>query len=539
MQTPIGVVDERGITNVYGSLGSVRHSGAISKNNPYYSSLMMASNNQDKDALFELAIQWEADNANLQEQRAYDRSVLEEQRDYDSPLSQVQRAREAGINMDLSGSSGVGSGVGNSSAQLAQREIDDQTGQTKFKNAYDTANTVFNGINSASSLITSLTGAYSGVINGLSQLKILPSQIKLNEAQAGLATSQAGEISSLLDGRKKSIDLDNTSRYMEQIGKLQSLLSVGFRDEEASSLFDTIGIPDDQRASLMKSIRGVHERPEILGQWQRDQLGERQSRFANQIFNDGVVEEFTKLAKDIEFNELQFSFASSVLKNSIQKALVDDPTYATNAITAEKNQMSIGAVNSNVALQNAYKDAQAWSELWDEKKKMVKLAQENMFEIKKKALADGKWTDEELGNYNAAWSKYQALRGGLSNEFHNMRNYFIEVLQKRYEREQMMNDNGEMRNIDLIGKANYFSKFTFDDAYESKESIGAVVKDWISTSAGAVKDVGIGVGAALGGAKGFGTSMTAQSTTRELYDSNTGKWIPQDRTRTVKGDKNK
>lgn len=530
MRTPIGVVDERGITDVYGTGGSVRHSGAISKDNPYYSSLMMASNNQDKDALYELAIQWEADNANLQEQRSYDRSVLEEQREYDSPLAQVQRAREAGINMDLTGGSGSGSGIGNSSAQLTPREIKDQEGQTKFKNQYDDANTWFNGINAASGFISSLTGGFTNIVNGISQIKQLPSLIKLNEANAGLAGSQANEIDSLLSGKKKAIDLDNTARYMDQIGKLQGLLKIGFKDEEASSLFNTVGIPEDQHAQLMNSIRGVHERPEILGQWHSDSLEARKARLRDKFMTEDFVSKCIDIQKQTELMQLQFEKADASLMSSIQIALSEDAEYVNDLIATEKQGAEASNIQASIAMQNAQKDMESWGKLWDEKAQMLKFAKGHLDALKNAALADGNWSEEEKANYNTAWVHYMSLRDGLSTEFNQMRGRFIEILQKRWESASLINDKGGLVNMDFIGAVQNFSNINFDDGFTALPSGGEIVRGWFNTAiyAGDVASRFVQANAIRHIHNGQQKSRT--STTESLFNSKTGQWTPQKRT---------
>ena len=225
LTNPIGSV------SVYGTGGKKRHVGNFSDSNPYLDNLNVANNNEDKDALFERAVEWEADYANLQEQRAYNREVLEEQREYDSPVNQIARQRAAGINPDIASGSNGGSSIGGSSAQMNIPSMADQQGQTKFSNKYDNLNNVFNGINAASSMLSSLTSGYGNIVAGISQLKTLPSQVSLNEANAAAASAQANELTALLEGKKKSIDLDNISRYMGHVSNLQGLLKNGFTDE--------------------------------------------------------------------------------------------------------------------------------------------------------------------------------------------------------------------------------------------------------------------------------------------------------------------
>lgn len=502
---------------VEGKGGSARHKGNFYTNNPYLDELRWANNNEDKDALYERAVEWDADYYNLTEQRAYNQAVLEEQRQYDSPVNQIARQRAAGLNPDIANGSN-GSSIGGSSAQMGQASIADSQGQTKFSNKYDNINNVFNGINTASSLVSSLAGGYGSIVAGISQLKTLPSQIALNEANAGLANANANEVNALLDGKKKSLDLDNISKYMGHVSNLQGLLKNGFTDEEGTNLFNTLGIPQEQQAQLMSSIRGVHQNPELLAKFHTDNLNARRAKWNDKVFDDNTVEGFTQLAKQIEFDELQFKYADAYLKQSVMNALMYNLDYQNDLVETELNMAATNKVNTDVAYQNAVKDCEAWGNLWDEKKAVCDGLKTEVDKLKAKAEADGEWTEEEIGNYTAAWSKYQACRGSLSNEFNSMRAFFIDAMQKRYERNQVLTGSGEMRSMDLIGAVNYFSRLNFDSDYDNLPSGGAIAREWLGTAGGFVKDVGIGVGAAAGGIKGFGPRIeqTGQSTVKTV-----------------------
>ena len=152
---PIGSVPVR----VVGKHGKVRHAGFFSTNNPYALQINPATSNQDKDALYEKAVNWEADRANLLEQR-----------EYDDPVNQAARERRAGINPDLQGSGGSGGVSSGSSAVQPQTQ-----GQTKFNNAYDNTDKVLSGIDTAASAISAFTSGYTGIVTSLDTLFTLPS----------------------------------------------------------------------------------------------------------------------------------------------------------------------------------------------------------------------------------------------------------------------------------------------------------------------------------------------------------------------------
>lgn len=479
MRTPIGVVDERGITDVYGTGGSVRHSGAISKNNPYYSSLMMASNNQDKDALYELAIQWEADNANLQEQREYDRKVLEEQREYDSPLSQVQRAREAGINMDLTGGSGSGSGVSSgSSAQLTPREIDDQTGQTKFKNSYDTANTVFNGINTAANVIGVLTSGATQLMDGISKLRLLGSQRELVEAQTN-------EISSLLSGKK----FDQTTR---QISMLSGMLHNGFKDEDSTALYDMYGIDENERAGYNNAIRMIHERPEVLSAWQENEIGNRASSKRSEVYNSEYFSRIIPAVAQAEESSVNNRLYISLIEESLNRILSMDPDYASNQAESLEKTAELGVKHAEQAYReftnycNSYgeridyaasrcKDIDNELSSYDLKKGIYHYTKNGQKYARKMAEAD-------YGYVDSLKDTRMLITYGAANDMMIFTNALNNFSRQAYLKSEMINKStGELLTLNGRQSIAQFTQGMFGDVINGVKSGGDIVKDAVTT----------------------------------------------------------
>ena len=104
-----------------------KHGAKLSPDNPYYTQLNQSMSAGDEDALFELAVKWEAENAGYQQERADKLADLAEQRAYDDPSAVVARNRKAGINPDLQGIGVVG-GSGSDSVLW--------TGTTTFGGGY-------------------------------------------------------------------------------------------------------------------------------------------------------------------------------------------------------------------------------------------------------------------------------------------------------------------------------------------------------------------------------------------------------------------
>ena len=98
---------------VPGNYQTRRHKGNFSQNNPYYQQLNSGFHRKgDQDALYELAVKWEADYSTTLENREYSEQLRDEQREYELPINEVIRNRQAGINLDIAGGSAGVSGLG-------------------------------------------------------------------------------------------------------------------------------------------------------------------------------------------------------------------------------------------------------------------------------------------------------------------------------------------------------------------------------------------------------------------------------------------
>lgn len=329
---------------VIGKHGSVRHTGNFSSSNPYLAQLQVATKNQDKDALYELAVQWEADYANRQMQLEENRAILEEQREYDSPLNQVRRQRQAGINPDIAGSGGSGgSTASGSSAQLTNPGMADQTGQTKFSNAYDNTSLVFEGINTAANLAGTLAGGVSGIMNAVSNMKVLPSQIALNEANAGLSGAKANEINELLAGNKKRIDLSNVAQgiqnstaTLQQLAEFSNLISPDTAD--FSPILRSLGVSDENIAPYSDIIKQMHANPQMRDKYAKAELSARWSEAENAQYTDGIVAEMTDMNYKITYEQQHWQYQTTNLKNKISAALNTD-TFVDRTVSNEMDSL--------------------------------------------------------------------------------------------------------------------------------------------------------------------------------------------------------
>lgn len=332
------------ITEIVGEGGKVRHRGAFGDDNPYFQQLQYANNNQDKDALYELAIQWEADRANLLEQR-----------EYEDPINQIKRQRAAGINPDIAaGGSGAGTSAG-SSAQIA-----DQTGQTKFSNKYDNTHLALEGINTAVNAVGTFVGAYGTIADSITKFKALPSQIASNEAGANLANAQAGEINSLLSGKKKSLDLGNALQFIDTIGGLSSMIAPDADDESFNNLVASAGIPEAERAGAVSAIRSAQKNPEFLQNYKNNILADRQAQAQLEHYTSEVFSKLIDEQLQLEQMGLDFQIMQQSIANKVKRFLYHSPEYQENLADIEMMGAELGAQNLELAKEQLKRDFNAY-----------------------------------------------------------------------------------------------------------------------------------------------------------------------------------
>lgn len=493
---------------VYGEGGKARHQGNFNNSNPYFEQLMLANNNQDKDALYELAIQWEADYANLQEQREYNRGVLEEQRTYDSPVNQIARARAAGINPDLEGSGGsTSSGSG---AQMQLPAMADQTGQTKFSNQYDNTSLVFEGINTAANFAGTLTTGVSSIMNAVSQMKMVPSQIALNEANAGLDNAKANEINQLLSGRKKSLDLanvaqgiSNSTATLQQLAAFSELIAPDTAD--MAPHLRALGVEEAQIAPYTDLIKQMHANPQMRDKYAKAELSARWSEEQNAQYTNAVVAEMTELQKSIDYEQKHWTFQSTQLQGKIAKLLNTDSyaeSVASNEVTAELLEGQALTIKGDemklYAKQLAY-DTKAFLRSIADRATAIKSIDETVA-----ALYKQQKTPERDAQINRLNSERIGLRTMLSNEFYKIKDAYLVTSQQIYQNQAILGPNNQILPEAQRSAANFFSDVTFNDLIHHTRTPDEIANQWVNTAIGAA---GVAVDAANVG-RGFHFNKT-------------------------------
>ena len=338
LDNPIGSVTEFDETagrgrNKYSSDLLDRHAGQFSSNNPILAQLAVATNKQDIDALYEQAINWETNYA-----------ILQEQREYDLPENEIARQRDAGINPDLTGGSGSGSiGSGNASMSPVQ-------GQTKFSNSYDNSAIVFEGLNTAANMVSTFTGAFGSIVDGISKVKMLPSQVKLNNSTADLQAAQANEITQLLSGKKTLNDIAASNGILQSLAQATDLIP---SDSEDAAVLDTLkslglGADDSARQGYLGIVRQFQSNPE------------KRAKFANATVAAAEAEERARqttpqIMSEIVGNNLRAAKAKAAfdadhaeLTSRVERYLNQDKDYSNNLYKSLDNNAAVDAMGSQL-----------------------------------------------------------------------------------------------------------------------------------------------------------------------------------------------
>lgn len=333
LDNPIGSVMEfdesvgRG-RNKYSSDLLERHAGQFSPDNPLLKQLAVATNKQDIDALYEQAVNWETNNA-----------ILQEQREYDLPENEIARQRDAGINPDLTGSGSGSGGIGSGSAKMNPVQ-----GQTKFSNSYDNMTNVINGINTVVGGITGFVNAYTSVVGAMDTLATQQSRINLSDAQASLGNAQAKEINDLLVGKKEGISLSNAGQAIENsnavlghLANLSQLLSADSTDESILSSIKSLGLSEDEGVlgNYKDIVKSFHKNPEMQKKFFNDSLGVRQVKERYEQFDEGFIADLVAFEKREARAQASWDANYAELQNRVAKML-NSEDYATDLADLEQ-----------------------------------------------------------------------------------------------------------------------------------------------------------------------------------------------------------
>lgn len=380
---PIGSVP----IQVIGSGGKVRHAGTFSNTNPYAAQIAAATNNQDRDALYERAINWESD-----------RAALLEQREYDDPVNQVARQRAAGINPDIAGAGGsVSSG---SSAVQPQTQ-----GQTKMSNAYDNTQMALDGVNTAMNVVQTVGGFalaaeqfFEAVSTFPTRRNILKNQESLTTTQANIASeTQGSTIEAVNASNKTSVAFD----FMQQVVQATSMFSKDMTRDQRRKLLTSAGLSDDSGVDKLLDACEVYEtNPVVKEQYDSAQLAANERASEVSVFDTDYINQINELQKEINLD----AFGAEAIRQSMSHAvskLVDTPDNVGSIAAGEISSNAVNAERNQFILEEIKSQARAVYQRVSQRASQIKDLQKMRQDI-----IDNSWTRKVFGNL----SNQQQLR---------------------------------------------------------------------------------------------------------------------------------
>lgn len=320
---------------------STKHRGQFSPSNPYYKQLWLANSKADEDAIFELAVKWESEQAGYQQERADKFADLQEQRAYDDPTAVVARQRRAGINTDLAGA-GVGAGVGTGSSATADMpSLETPTENTsKFSNHYDSMSMLINGFGVAASMVSSISGFASTVINGITSLAMLPIQKDAGELANNLSREVNPIVADTANENLRSIRIANDSSELgvindtlNTLSSLSNFIPPETSDEDASTIMQSLGIPADRIPALNQGRKQWHTNPAYKATFEENKRRALANEEYNSVYTSEVLHGMLSVGQQIEALEQNLTFATEDLKLRVANLLNTD-AYA-NAVATE------------------------------------------------------------------------------------------------------------------------------------------------------------------------------------------------------------
>lgn len=335
---PIGSVP----IQVIGSGGRVRHAGTFSNNNPYAAQIASATNNKDRDALYERAIGWEADRANLLEQR-----------DYDDPVNQIARQRAAGINPDISGSGGSGGVSSGSSAvqpqTLAQSEFSNVSGN--IADGVSVAQTVFQGIDTVMNGLNIFTSAMNGINLFREAKRTFDSRKQIVDNQATITGVDADVVEQTQDSTIKSRNALNgitvANSLFSQAVDIASMFTPEMSDDEKLSLCKSLGYDDEQSHNLVSAVSTLNKTPQFKDLHNRRQMLLNESagmkgHYSTKYFSDmsGFNVHFNLDTAEMNAHTAKFNkLVNSLIQTDQNAANISEADKLSNAANLEKNRI--------------------------------------------------------------------------------------------------------------------------------------------------------------------------------------------------------
>lgn len=454
-----------------GNYNTNRHHGNFSDNNPYYQQLQVGKHRKaDEDALFELAVKWEAEHQTTLENREYSEQLRDEQREYDSPLAEVQRMREAGINPDIDGASGLGSSSGSSAISNQIQATDAPTDNTsQFYNYYGNANVIDTAFNTAGNLLTSFANFGTSVIGSIDTLSTLPHRSSLLKTQATLADNTMNDVADQVRSSSHSSHLGNVKDGLSIISDLSSMFTEESTDDDISGVLTTLGYTPENIPSATSAIRHMHKNPELRAKFASATKNANEAEAYNEVYTSDVIADILEFERQIDDHSRTYDLNAQVFKNRLQKLLNTDENLQTLA----KNELmgnKLTAQSINYAMMQTQRDIDSFVESLSELKNrynFVKKQRENFYN---QWTANGKkLTNAQKAQLQIYDNKLSQMRVLGSAELSDMHSIVSSAINQAYMSTSFLDADGNLspdlfRSLHIAFMQHSFGGYLNDDA---------------------------------------------------------------------------
>lgn len=438
-----------------------QHHGEFSPDNPYYQQLMIANNKQDEDALYERAVEWEADQSNYQQQLQDQIALRDEQRAYDDPSAVVARNRKAGINPDIDGTT-IGGSSGSSSGTSVPA-MADQTGQTKFMNSYDNTAQVLNGISTATNLISSLASFGSSAVNAYTSLMQLPAQIRIGNSQAYVAEKTQDSAVSLASSSAYNAQLQNIQSSLGLVSSLSSMFTPESTDDEINAVLSSAGLPSESLPGYLNGIRQFQKNPNLQAYFQNAEKERREAEAFNSVYTSELLSGIIDIGSQVQQSQQDFDMHISNLKASFADKL-DDEEFATEIATGIKKDVQL------TNQENAYQSMQlnhnikSFVRSLKQVKNATQYCDQVINNVYQNALKDGRSSQQLTAAEEAMIATHRIRKMNLqtlgSNNLNNMYQLMTETARSRLFHKVGMTQ-GYVEPAIGMEKYDIFSQYTF------------------------------------------------------------------------------
>lgn len=300
-----------------------RKAGEFSNENPYLRNLQLADNENDQSALYELAVKWEADKYTA---------------DYNSPLADLQRKKLAGINAEITGE--VSNGEFSNTAQnstpfdnpIANKQIELQKESQEVQKIVG--------------FVSSAVTLASGVIGGISQLALLPSQVKVANANAAIAEETKDVQVAQAIAQKQSLENSNIASSISNLGQVAQMFTPETTDEEISDVLTSFGYSPQMIQPTIGAVRHYQKNPHLQAFFAEGEKQKRDIEAYNSVYLPQVVSRMYGVQQQIEDNKLDLEMYTTNIKASVASFFNNDDTI-NKIFNIESNKLDVSLANTN------------------------------------------------------------------------------------------------------------------------------------------------------------------------------------------------